>query len=245
MQENAIYSAVIRKKNTILSEYTDYSGNFEQTIKKIMKTISEKNITTENYKACIIISLYKIFILKESDIYIILLSKINNSEIPNSINYSFCFLYNIYSKLKEKFNLNELSHYKAFSLVDFSSILKENIINFRSNPKKYKEYLDIISSYVTEDSFNNENLNINLQIYSMNQVHKEHPKEYDPLEIRATTNLRESQMPLTDSLLENNSSNLSNNKKLKCCKCTIISIIIILLLALSIFSILKFYLKKI
>ena len=55
MQENAIYSAVIRKKNTILSEYTDYSGNFEQTIKKIMKTISEKNITTENYKAYIII----------------------------------------------------------------------------------------------------------------------------------------------------------------------------------------------
>ena len=101
MQENAIYSAVIRKKNTILSEYTDYSGNFEQTIKKIMKTISEKNITTENYKACIIISLYKIFILKESDIYIILLSKINDSEIPNSINYAFYFLNNIYSKVKE------------------------------------------------------------------------------------------------------------------------------------------------
>ncbi len=30
----------------------------------------------------------------------------------------------------------------------------------------------------------------------MNQLHKENPKEYDPLEIRATTNLRESQMPL-------------------------------------------------
>ena len=39
MQSNAIYTAVIRKKNIILSEYTDYSGNFEQIIKKMMKII--------------------------------------------------------------------------------------------------------------------------------------------------------------------------------------------------------------
>ena len=44
MQENAIYTAVIKKKNIILSEYTDYSGNFEQTIKKMMKNISDIKI---------------------------------------------------------------------------------------------------------------------------------------------------------------------------------------------------------
>lgn len=53
-----------KKKNIILSEYTDYSGNFEQTIKKIMKNISDKNIENDIYKATIFISKLKIFILK-------------------------------------------------------------------------------------------------------------------------------------------------------------------------------------
>jgi hypothetical protein len=244
MQENAIYTAVIKKKNIILSEYTDYSGNFEQTIKKIMKNISDKNIENDIYKATIFISKLKIFILKKSEIYLILISDIKEYDEEKN-NYAFCFLYSIATKLYELYNPEELKHAKAFTLIDFKKILEQHITNFRSNIKYYKEYLQNISSYTTENSLNKLNLNLNLSIHSISQVHKEHPKEYDPLEIRATTNLRESQMPLTDSLLENNSSNLSNNKKLKCCKCTIISIIIILLLVLSIFSIFKFYLKKI
>jgi hypothetical protein len=34
-----VYSAIIRAKHTILSEYTDFSGNFSQIIIEIMKDI--------------------------------------------------------------------------------------------------------------------------------------------------------------------------------------------------------------
>ena len=240
MQENAIYTAVIKKKNIILSEYTDYSGNFEQTIKKIMKNISDKNIENDIYKATILISKLKIFILKKSEIYLILISDIKEYDEEKN-NYAFCFLYSIATKLYELYNPEELKHAKAFTLIDFKKILEQHITNFRSNIKYYKEYLQNISSYTTENSLNKLNLNLNLSIHSISQVHKEHPKEYDPLEMKEV-NSNNSLNELSLSLIANDSD--IDNKKSNCCKYIII-IIIILLLGLGIFAYLKFYLHKI
>ena len=240
MQENAIYTAVIKKKNIILSEYTDYSGNFEQTIKKIMKNISDKNIENDIYKATIFISKLKIFILKKSEIYLILISDIKEYDEEKN-NYAFCFLYSIATKLYELYNPEELKHAKAFTLIDFKKILEQHITNFRSNIKYYKEYLQNISSYTTENSLNKLNLNLNLSIHSISQVHKEHPKEYDPLEMKEV-NSNNSLNELSLSLIANDSD--IDDKKSNCCKYIII-IIIILLLGLGIFAYLKFYLHKI
>ena len=240
MQENAIYTAVIKKKNIILSEYTDYSGNFEQTIKKIMKNISDKNIENDIYKATIFISKLKIFILKKSEIYLILISDIKEYDEEKN-NYAFCFLYSIITKLNKLYKPEELQQAKSFSLIDFRNILENHITNFRSNIKYYKEYLQNISSYTTENSLNKLNLNLNLSIHSISQVHKEHPKEYDPLEMKEV-NSNNSLNELSLSLIANDSD--IDNKKSNCCKYIII-IIIILLLGLGIFAYLKFYLHKI
>ena len=240
MQENAIYTAVIKKKNIILSEYTDYSGNFEQTIKKMMKNISDKNIENDIYKATIFISKLKIFILKKSEIYLILISDIKEYDEEKN-NYAFCFLYSIATKLYELYNPEELKHAKAFTLIDFKKILEQHITNFRSNIKYYKEYLQNISSYTTENSLNKLNLNLNLSIHSISQVHQEHPQEYDPLEMKEV-NSNNSLNELSLSLIANDSD--IDNKKSNCCKYIII-IIIILLLGLGIFAYLKFYLHKI
>ena len=123
MQENAIYTAVIRKKSIILSEYTDYSGNFEQIIKKLMKIISEKNIEINIYKATIFISKHKVFILKNTDIFSLLISDIKEEE-ENTNDYVFCFLYSIITKLNKLYKPEELQQAKSFSLIDFRNVLE-------------------------------------------------------------------------------------------------------------------------
>ena len=239
MQENAIYTAVIRKKSIILSEYTDYSGNFEQIIKKLMKIISEKNIEINIYKATIFISKHKVFILKNTDIFSLLISDIKEEE-ENTNDYVFCFLYSIITKLNKLYKPEELQQAKSFSLIDFRNVLEKSMKNFRSNIQYYKEYLNIISSYATENSLNTLQIELKLSIHSIVQVHKEHPKEYDALEINS--NLSTTLNGLSESLI--NSSTYEYNTKSKCCKFTIIIIIIILLLALGIIAFLKFYLHK-
>ena len=241
MQENAIYTAVIRKKSIILSEYTDYSGNFEQIIKKLMKIISEKNIEINIYKATIFISKHKIFILKNTDIFSLLISDIKEEE-ENTNDYVFCFLYSIITKLNKLYKPEELQQAKSFSLIDFRNVLEKSMKNFRSNIQYYKEYLNIISSYATENSLNTLQIELKLSIHSIVQVHKEHPKEYDSLEIKDST-LSTTLNELSDSLINPNNS-YEYNKKSKCCKYSIIIIIIIILLGLGIVAFLKFYLHK-
>ena len=243
MQSNAIYTAVIRKKNIILSEYTDYSGNFEQIIKKMMKIIIEKNIEINIYKATILISKHKIFILKYSELYLILISDIKEENKEQINDYAYCFLYSILTQLNKLYKPEELQQAKSFSLIDFRNILENHITNFRSNIKYYKDYLSMISSYETENSLNNMKIQLNLSIYSIVQVHKEHPKEYDALEIKGS-DISKSLNELSESLIDSNNS-YNEYKKSKCCKITIIIIIIILLLGIGIFSFLKFYLHKI
>ena len=45
---NIIYASIIREKHTILSEYTECSGNFSQIIEHIMKEIINKFQDTPN-----------------------------------------------------------------------------------------------------------------------------------------------------------------------------------------------------
>ena len=50
--EKIIYCAIIKKKHTILTEYTDCSGNFSQIMKQIMDEVINIIIDEpEQYKA--------------------------------------------------------------------------------------------------------------------------------------------------------------------------------------------------
>jgi len=78
---NIIYSAIIKEKNVILCEYTEYTGNFNQILKKFIKLI--ENSPNKTFKCKFIIGNYQIFCIKENFIYYILFTAIleKNEEI--------------------------------------------------------------------------------------------------------------------------------------------------------------------
>ena len=97
---NIIYTSIMREKHTILSEYTECSGNFAQIMEHIKKEIINNFQDPPSiYRTNINYGKYSIFLIKHKKLYILIMfptTKINNTEII------FSLLYCLYEKLKSK-----------------------------------------------------------------------------------------------------------------------------------------------
>ena len=179
-----VYSAIIREKHTILSEYTEFSGNFSQIITQIMKEIILK---LENIpKICrtyFYYGKYSIFCLKYNKVYIITMFpniRVNNKEII------FAFLYSIFDSLKSKkeIDIEKLEKMKAYTLSSFSEVFAEKIKLFNSNSDSF---IKLIKNLQIFEIFNapkgNYELELNLPILSKTQTHTEKNKKIGDDEI--------------------------------------------------------------
>ena len=142
-----IYSAIIREKHTILSEYTEFSGNFSQIITQIMKDIILKIENIPNIcRIYFYYGKYAVFFLKYNKVYIITMFpnvKLNNKEII------FAFLYSIFDSLKsiKEIDIEKMDKMKAYTLSSFSSIFAEKIKLFYSNPDVFINYLKNLQTF--------------------------------------------------------------------------------------------------
>ena len=172
---NIIYSAIVREKHTILSEYTECSGNFSQIITHIMTEIIMRFENPLNsYRTYFYIGKYAIFLIKYQKIYILIMfpnTKINNIDIIFSLLYSF------FQKLqKEKdIDFEKMTKMRAYSLSHFSDIFKEQIEKFNSNNNSFNSFLANITEFSLYEPFKNRNFetDIQLPILSITQVHNE------------------------------------------------------------------------
>jgi len=179
-----VYSAIIREKHTILSEYTEFSGNFSQIITQIMKEIILKleNIP-KIYRTYFYYGKYSIFCLKYNKVYIITMFpniRVNNKEII------FAFLYSIFDSLKSKkgIDIEKLEKMKAYTLSSFSEVFAEKIKLFNSNSDSF---IKLIKNLQIFEIFNapkgNYELELNLPILSKTQTHTEKNKKIGDDEI--------------------------------------------------------------
>ena len=172
---NIIYSAVVREKHTILSEYTECSGNFSQIITVIMTEIIMKfESAPDVYRTYFYYGKYCIFLIKYQKIYIIIMFpnvKIRNNEII------FALLYSIFEELKkdEKINFEKIKKMKAYSLSNFAEIFKQKINLFYSNNSKFIPFLKKSNEFNLFEPFDDRQFEsqIQLPILSNKQVHKE------------------------------------------------------------------------
>ena len=175
-----VYSAILREKHTILSEYTEFSGNFSQIITQIMKDIilnfEEIHDICSTY---FFYGKYDIFLLKYKKLYIVTLIpniKINNKEII------FAFLYSIFEKIKEKkeIDLDKINKMKAYSLSNFSDVFKEKIKLFYQNCDNFISLLKNLQIFpnfeLKEKHFEPQ---IQLPILSREQTNTENEKKND------------------------------------------------------------------
>ena len=169
-----IYSAIIREKHTILSEYTEFSGNFSQIITKIMKDIIIKIDNIPSIcRTYFFYGKYAIFFLKYNKIYIITMFpnlKLNNKEII------FAFLYSIFDVLKTKkeINIEKMGKMKAYTLASFSEVFAEKTKFFYSNCDSFINLLKNLQIFpVFEVNEKNYESEIQLPILSKTQTHEE------------------------------------------------------------------------
>ena len=172
-----IYSAIIRAKHTILSEFTEFSGNFSQIITQIMKDIIIKIENIPNIcRSYFYYGKYALFFLKYNKIYIITMFpnvKLNNKEIV------FAFLYSIFDSLKSKkeIDIEKMDKMKAYTLSTFSEIFTEKIKLFSSNCDNFIKYIKNLQTFqifeLPECSFDSD---IQIPVLSKIQTHAEKKK---------------------------------------------------------------------
>ena len=210
---NIVYSTIVREKHTILSEYTECSGNFSQIIEQIIKEVimNFKNPPIK-YRTYFYYGKYAIFLIKYIKVYIIIMfpnEKINNTEIV------FSLLYCLFEKLKliKDLNLDKIGKMRPYSLKDFSSVLKEQINKFSLNSESFISYLKSSSEFLPyELEDRNFEANIQLPILSNIQVHrdktrnneeiKEEIKEEPEISFRNTYNSILTQDSFKDDILK-------------------------------------------
>lgn len=176
---NIIYTCIMREKHTILSEFTECSGNFAQIIEHIKKEIINNfQAPPKIYRTYFNYGKYSIFLIKNNKLYILIMfpnTKINNTEII------FSLLYCLYEKLKSKkeINLENISKMRAYSLKDFSLFLKEQITKFNSNSESFISYLKYSKEFILYEPFEDRDFEVDIQlpILSNIQVHNEKKKE--------------------------------------------------------------------
>ena len=240
---NILYSAIIKEKNVILCEYTEYTGNFNQILQKFIKIL--QNSQNKTFKSKIIIGNYQIFCIKENIIYYVLFTQISEK---NEDNIFFSFLLNIKNALLNKFPLNELENKKSFSLKIFLPILKENISTFNKNNQKFvnKSNTEIISNLIDYYPKNNDENNYIFPILSMEKVHDESNNVDNNSKLLYNNKSNLDELLLVETSTSKTKSSLfsfhpQNNK---CCKITTIIILIVIIIFLVLFVLYKLNIIK-
>lgn len=109
-----ICSLIARNKDIVLSEKTEFSGNFQQ----IMRIVLQKQVK-ENFKSIIQYDNYKIYYVNHNNITIMLLGE----GLKDSI--AFSFISEVEKGLLETVNEDELNNCNQFQLTKGTKILEK------------------------------------------------------------------------------------------------------------------------
>lgn len=214
MQDNIIYTAIIRKKKSVLCEYTEYSGKFAQITKKVLSQLNSID-KSNSFRASFSFGKYQFTVIHESNIYVLTMSdKISiNSEQEN---YLFAFVYKIHSLLINQYTKEQLTNSHPYSLTEFVKVIDDNTHYFNKRVKKvFDEYIQRAVDIEAESSLNRQRIEceIDFAIMAPADVHEDNPKEFDPLEIRASTYIKY-QIPkstTTDTIIDTNTHTHKEN----------------------------------
>ena len=217
MQDNIIYTAIIRKKKSVLCEYTEYSGKFAQMTKKVLSQLNSID-KCNSFRASFSFGKFQFTSIFRNNIYVLTMSdKISiNSEQEN---YLFAFVYKLHSLLSQQYTSEQLASSHPYSLTDFVRVLDENTHSFNKKVKKvFDEYIQSAVDIEAEPSLNRQRIEceIDFAIMAPADVHEDNPKEFDPLEIRASTYIKY-QIPQTapsDTIIDTNHKENANNESM-------------------------------
>lgn len=153
-----LYVVIARKKKTVLCEYAQYTGNFEQISIKIitqLNLIPEKRfysiVQYDDYELYAFVDNEYIFlaIVDKSHTAITLNCGPNENEWQDCSYYLYEFLYSLKEELYKKYTETELKQSHAYSLVDYVDVLSNSIAIYQANKNQYSKYTRLIIGFPT------------------------------------------------------------------------------------------------
>jgi hypothetical protein len=204
--EKIIYTAIIKKKHTILTEFTDCSGNFSQITEGIMdEVINVLENEPSIYKAKFIYGKYIFYVLRDNKIYIITMIKPQKIKTDNDLLF-YNFLLIIHEELsKKKQNIFEKpGKLRAYSLSELSPELKTKTIQFNNGEIKFNDAIvnkqkDIIKfDILNEQKFDEYK---QFPILSNEQVHSDKNVMSKEIELNTTDQMDKTMDSFNDDLL--------------------------------------------
>lgn len=112
-----IYSLVSRSYDVVLSEHTEFAGNFQQITRLLMRRMLRNGCSFINYDK------YKFYYLFENNIAYLALS--DNTVRDELV---FAFLKEVQKTFLSNYSLAEINEFHAYQLTDFNQVLESLIV---------------------------------------------------------------------------------------------------------------------
>ena len=119
----SIFYALISKSfDIVLCEYTEYSGNFQQITRMLLRKIKKNTKFTINYDK------YKFHYINDNDITYLCLSENVSDEL------AYAFLRDLKKMFTSKYDYEKIASFCAYQLTDFEKVFKQLIYYYNTNP---------------------------------------------------------------------------------------------------------------
>ena len=149
------YALIAKNYDLILSEYTDYTGNFQQITRILLYKFKskEQNITHNTY--CIQYDNYLYnFIIKDNIIFLCISFMDNSNNFPlNSPDENiliYAFLYDLQKFFFTQYNIIEIEKSKSYEYQEFDNTIQLLIEYYNERPKFTKSGLPVYN-FINED----------------------------------------------------------------------------------------------
>lgn len=187
MQTQLIYTVIIRKRKTVLCEFTESSGSFSLIVKRLLEKLNK--IEQTQFRVGFTLENYMFYCLLIDNIYIITMMTI--TPLTSNINdLLFAFLYKIHSTVLSSVDADKLKKAPAYSLDEGVNIFKDNMNLFNQNLKEhFNDFVGKANKIPIEDSLNNQVFDTGnpFAILTKSQIHENQPNEFEKSEIRETS----------------------------------------------------------
>ena len=146
------YALIARNYDLIISEYTEYSGNFQQITRMLLHKLKiSPTKTNENNDLITSIQYDKFiynYIIEENILYLCM--SFIDSEINSNANYIIAFLDDLKKFFSAQYTKYEIDHFKSYE-VDFSGTI-QSLMNFYNNKPKLTKSGLLIENYNEEET---------------------------------------------------------------------------------------------
>jgi hypothetical protein len=113
-----IYSLVSRSYDVVLSEHTEFAGNFQQISRLLMRKMLKKGKSSVSYDK------YKFYYIFENNIAYLCMS---DNNLRDEIGFSF--LVDVKRKFLSMYTDSQILEFHAYQLIEFNEILQNFIVN--------------------------------------------------------------------------------------------------------------------